>query len=273
MFKSIFENVKIKHPLVQNITNYVTINDCANIILACGGSPIMAEDENEVSEIASICNGLNINAGNLDDSTVRAMIISGKKANEINNPIVLDPVGAGASKLRSQTNLKLLNEIKFSVIRANASEIKSLASGNMSTKGVDASESDKITEYNLDETIKFVKSFAEKTNSVIAMTGAIDIVSDNQKTYIIRNGHSMMATVTGTGCQLSAMTAAFISANPSRILESAAASVCAMGLAGEIAYNRLTKLDGNSSYRNYIIDAIYNLTPEELDKGAKYEIR
>lgn len=95
MFKSIFENVKIKHPLVQNITNYVTINDCANIILACGGSPIMAEDENEVSEIASICNGLNINAGNLDDSTVRAMIISGKKANEINNPIVLDPVGAG----------------------------------------------------------------------------------------------------------------------------------------------------------------------------------
>lgn len=105
------------------------------------------------------------------------------------------------------------------------------------------------------------------------MTGAIDIVSDNQKTYIIRNGHSMMATVTGTGCQLSAMTAAFISANPSRILESAAASVCAMGLAGEIAYNRLTKLDGNSSYRNYIIDAIYNLTPEELDKGAKYEIR
>lgn len=143
----------------------------------------------------------------------------------------------------------------------------------MSTKGVDASESDKITEYNLDETIKFVKSFAEKTNSVIAMTGAIDIVSDNQKTYIIRNGHSMMATVTGTGCQLSAMTAAFISANPNRILESAAASVCAMGLAGEIAYNRLTKLDGNSSYRNYIIDAIYNLTPEELDKGAKYEIR
>lgn len=170
MFKSIFENVKIKHPLVQNITNYVTINDCANIILACGGSPIMAEDENEVSEIASICNGLNINAGNLDDSTVRAMIISGKKANEINNPIVLDPVGAGASKLRAQTNLKLLNEIKFSVIRANASEIKSLASDNMSTKGVDASESDKITEYNLDETIKFVKSFAEKTNSVIAMT-------------------------------------------------------------------------------------------------------
>ena len=273
MFKTIFENVKIKHPLVQNITNYVTINDCANIILACGGSPIMAEDENEASEIASICNGLNINVGNLDDATVRAMIISGKKANEINNPIVLDPVGVGASKLRTQINLKLLSEIKFSVIRGNASEIKSLASGNMSTKGVDASESDKITEDNLDETVKFVKSFSSKINSVIAMTGAIDIVSDNQKTYIIRNGHSMMATVTGTGCQLSAMTAAFIAANPNQILESAAASVCAMGLAGEIAYNRLTKLDGNSSYRNYIIDAIYNLTPEELDKGAKYEIR
>ena len=108
---------------------------------------------------------------------------------------------------------------------------------------------------------------------MIAITGAIDIVADDKKAYCIRNGHPMMASVTGTGCQLSAMTAAFVTANPEHPLEAAAAAVSAMGYAGEMAHSRLNEMDGNSTYRNYIIDAIYNMTPEILEKGANYEVR
>ena len=121
--------------------------------------------------------------------------------------------------------------------------------------------------------ITFAKEFAKKTGAVIAITGAIDIVANSQKAYIIYNGHPMMSSITGTGCQLSAMSAAFVTANPKHPLEAAAAAVCAMGYAGEIAYERLTENDGNSTYRNYIIDAIYNMTPSMLEKGAKYEVR
>ena len=132
---------------------------------------------------------------------------------------------------------------------------------------------DWVTEENLDGAVAFAKAFAAKTGAVVAITGAIDIVADGAKAYCIRNGHPMMSAITGTGCQLSALTAAFITANPGQPLEAAAAAVCAMGLAGEIAHARLTPLDGNATYRNYIIDAIYNMTPAQLEEGAKYEVR
>ena len=273
MFQNMLKNVRKKGPLIHNISNYVTVNDCANILLACGASPIMADDEEEVAEITSICSGLNINIGTLNKRTINSMLIAGKKANELGHPLVLDPVGAGASRLRTQTALKLLEELKFSVIRGNISEIKTLALGSGTTKGVDADLADKVTEENLDEAVAFVKAFAGKTGAVVAVTGAIDIVADDKKAYCIRNGHPMMSSITGTGCQLSAMTAAFITANPDHILEATAAAVSAMGYAGQIAYNRLGKMDGNATYRNYIIDAIYNMTPEMLEKGANYEVR
>ena len=273
MFKTMFENVRKTSPLIHNITNYVTVNDCANILLACGASPIMADDRNEVAEITSICGGLNINIGTLNERTIASMLIAGKQANELNHPAVLDPVGAGASKLRTQTALQLLNEVKFTVIRGNISEIRTLASGSGTTKGVDADVADKVTEENLDDAVAFAKAFAEKTGAVIAITGAIDIVADKQKAYCIRNGHPVMSSITGTGCQLSAMTAAFVTANPDNPLEAVAAAVCAMGYAGELAHSRLTGLDGNAACRNYIIDAIYNMTPEMLEEGAKYEVR
>lgn len=273
MLKKCFENVRNNCPLIHNITNYVTVNDCANMVLACGASPIMSDDKDEVAEITTICGGLNINIGTLNNRTIASMLIAGKKANELNHPVVLDPVGAGASKLRTETAQQLLEEVKFSVIRGNISEIKTLASGSGTTKGVDADVADKVTEGNLDSAVAFAKAFAEKTGAVIAITGAIDIVADSSKAYCIRNGHPMMSSITGTGCQLSAMTAAFITANPEHPLEAAAAAVCAMGYAGEIAHSRLTEMDGNSTYRNYIIDAIYNMTPEMLEKGANYELR
>ena len=271
--KICIENVKKKTPLIHNITNYVTVNDCANILLACGGSPIMSDDKNEVAEITAICGGLNINIGTLNERTVDAMLIAGKKANELNHPVVLDPVGAGASALRTNIANKLIEEIKFTVIRGNISEIKTLAGSSSKTQGVDANVADKVTDENLDNAIAFAKAFSEKAGAVVAITGAIDIVCNSHKAFIIRNGHPMMSNVTGTGCMLSAITAAYVTANPDFTLEATAAAVCSMGLAGEIAYNRLTESGGNSSYRNYIIDAIYNMTPEQLEKGAKYEVR
>ncbi len=272
MLGKMLENVRAKNPLIHNITNYVTVNDCANTVLACGASPIMADDRDEVADITSVCAGLNINIGTLNSRTIDSMLIAGRRANELGHPVVLDPVGAGASALRTQTALSLL-QLRLAVIRGNISEIKTLASGSGTTKGVDADVADKVTEENLDEAVAFAKAFAKQTGAVIAITGAIDVVADAERAYCIRNGNAMMASVTGTGCQLSAMTAAFVTANPDSPLEAAAAAVCAMGLAGEIAHARLTPPDGNSSYRNYIIDAIYNLTPAQLEEGAKYEVR
>ena len=273
MLRNMLENVRKNCPLIHNITNYVTVNDCANIVIACGASPIMADDQEEAAEITALCSGLNINIGTLNSHTIASMQIAGKRANELQHPVVLDPVGVGASRLRTETAIQLLEEVKFSVIRGNISEIKTLALGGGTTKGVDADAADKVTEETLDVVIACAKAFAKKTGAVIVITGAIDIVADDKKAYCIRNGHPMMASITGTGCQLSAMTAAFVSANPDHPLEAAAAAVSAMGYAGEVAHSRLTEMDGNSTYRNYIIDAIYNMTPEMLEKGANYEVR
>lgn len=273
MLGNCIENVRNMMPLVHNITNYVTVNDVANVLLACGGSPIMADEPEEVEEITSICGGLNINIGTLNKRSIEAMFLAGKKANELNHKLLLDPVGAGASNLRTNTAIKLMEQLKFDVIRGNISEIKTLALGSGSTRGVDADIADTVTEENLDDGIKFIKDFAKKSGSIIAITGAIDLVSDGDKCYVIRNGRSEMGKITGTGCQLSGMITAFIVANPENKCEAVAAAVCTMGLAGEIAWSRMQEGDGNATYRNRIIDAIYNIDKDTLDKGANYEIR
>ena len=273
MIKECIENVRKKKPLIHNITNYVTVNDVANVLLACGASPIMSDDLEEVEEITSICGGLNINIGTLNKNTICSMFRAGKRANELGHKVLLDPVGAGASKLRTDTAVKLIKEVKFNAIRGNISEIKTLALGSGSTRGVDADIVDAVSEETLDNAIEFVKIFAKKTGCIIAATGAIDIVGNEDKCYVIRNGSTEMSKFTGAGCQLSAMMTAFLVANPDNELEAAAAAVCAMGLAGEIAWNNMKPCDGNSTYRNRIIDAIYNMDGKTLEEGAKYEIR
>lgn len=272
-FEKNLNNVKKLKPLIHNITNYVTVNDCANILLACGASPIMSDAEEEVEEITSICNGLNINIGTLNKNTIPSMFLACRKSNELKHPVLLDPVGAGASKLRTETALKLIKEVKFNIIRGNMSEIKSLATGTGTTRGVDTDVSDVITESTKNKAIELAKIFSRKTGAVIIITGAIDIVADSEKSVCIYNGHPMMSSITGTGCQLSAMTTAYASANTDNIFEAACSAVCAMGICGEIAEKRMTPSDGNSSYRNYIIDAVYNLNAETLQKEAKYETR
>lgn len=273
VLKTMLENVRAKSPLVHNITNYVTVNDVANVLLAAGGSPIMSDDADDVEDITSICGGLNINIGTLNKNTIPSMFLAGKKANALGHIVLLDPVGAGASRLRTDTANRLMQEVRFDAVRGNISEIKTLCTGSGSTKGVDADAVDAVTEANLDNGVQLVKTFAAQTGCIIAVTGAIDLVSDGERCWCIRNGRAEMSRITGTGCQLSALMTAFLVANPDRKLDAAAAAVCMMGLAGEIGWANMQPGDGNSTYRNRIIDAIFNMTGDALEGGAKYELR
>lgn len=273
VLKTMLENVRTKSPLVHNITNYVTVNDVANVLLAAGGSPIMSDDADDVEDITSICGGLNINIGTLNKNTIPSMFLAGKKANALGHIVLLDPVGAGASRLRTDTANRLMQEVRFDAVRGNISEIKTLCTGSGSTKGVDADAVDAVTEANLDNGVQLVKTFAAQTGCIIAVTGAIDLVSDGERCWCIRNGRAEMSRITGTGCQLSALMTAFLVANPDHKLDAAAAAVCMMGLAGEIGWANMQPGDGNSTYRNRIIDAIFNMTGDALEEGAKYELR
>lgn len=273
VLKTMLENMRSKSPLVHNITNYVTVNDVANVLLAAGGSPIMSDDADDVEDITSICGGLNINIGTLNKNTIPSMFLAGKKANALGHIVLLDPVGAGASRLRTDTANRLMQEVRFDAVRGNISEIKTLCTGSGSTKGVDADAVDAVTEANLDDGVQLVKAFAQKTGCIVAVTGAIDLVSDGERCWCIRNGRAEMSRITGTGCQLSALMTAFLVANPDRKLDAAAAAVCMMGLAGEIGWANMQPGDGNSTYRNRIIDAIFNMTGDALEEGAKYELR
>lgn len=253
-------------PLVHCITNYVTANDCANILLACGASPIMADDPDEAAEIVSQCNGLVLNLGTPNPRKLQAMKLAGWKANQLGLPVILDPVGVGCSSLRRNAIREMMGALQFSVIRGNAAEIAALVHEKSVSRGVDAeltSDTDALNN---------AMHLSRETGAVIALTGENDIVTNGTKAFRILNGHPMMRTVTGTGCQLSALLGAFTAANPVQPMEAALAAVCSMGLCGETAHHRLSLSDGNATYRSYIIDAIFNLSPCALEKGARYEI-
>ncbi|WP_449539651.1 hydroxyethylthiazole kinase [Ferdinandcohnia sp. Marseille-Q9671] len=272
MFEQILVNVRENCPLVHNITNYVTVNDVANMVLACGGSPIMADDPKEVEDITSICNSLVINIGTLNERTIESMILAGKAANKLGRPVILDPVGAGASTLRTNTAYRLLHEVQFSVIRGNMSEIKTVHQGSGNTKGVDAAEEDVITENNLEGDIQFAKQVSKQTGAVVAITGAIDIVANAEEAFIIRNGHPMMAKITGSGCMLTSVIGAYCGANPSEILHSTVLAVSAFGYCGEQAYKNVEETNGGtSSFRTYLIDYMSMLDYPTLEGGMNIE--
>ena len=215
MFDNIIGIVHKRKPLIHSITNYVSMNDCANILLACGGAAIMAEDALEVRQITAICDGLNLNIGMLNENKLEAMLVAGRSAAALHHPVVLDPVGAGASDFRNSAALRIIKEISPTVIRGNISEIKALAIGMADinhSKGVEANDIDRITEDNIYDVAAFAEAFAKKTGAVLCITGVIDIVTDGNVVYCIRNGHPMMSRVTGSGCQLSALITAYIAA-------------------------------------------------------------
>ena len=267
------DRVRERRPLIHCITNYVTANDVANLLLACGASPIMADEPEEVEEITARCAGLCLNLGTPSRRTIPSMMRAGVKAGELGRPVVLDPVGVGASTLRLRTAQELMARVPFTVLRGNVSELRALAGGQEHTRGVDAGGADAVTEAELERGVAFAKGTARRTGTVVAVTGAIDLVSDGEQCVVIRNGRPEMGLVTGTGCQLSALTAACLAASPERPLEAAAAAVCAMGVAGELAWARMSPQDGNATYRDRIIDAVCRMDGAALEKGANYEMR
>lgn len=270
MFEAIFKNIEKTKPIVHCITNFVTVNDCANIILAGGGSPTMAHHHGEVEDITENCHSLVLNMGNVHE--VKSMILAGKRSNELKHPVVIDPVGIGGSKLRNETFEKLSQNIQFSVIRGNISEIKRVANGQGITKGVDAADTDKVTEDNLNETVAMAKRLSGEMRSVIAVSGAIDIVADKERAYVIRNGHSLMSKITGTGCMSTALIGVFCGANPNNILEATAAAVLVMGISGEIAFEKVKRFEGGTSmFRMFLIDSVNNINLEILNGGANIE--
>ena len=258
-------------PLVHNITNYVTVNDCANALLACGGSPIMSDEPLDVGDIQTICGGLVLNIGTLNEHTIEGMKVAAAKASELGHPIVLDPVGAGASTLRTETAGMLLDSYDVKVIRANMSEVKALAGAAAATRGVDVNPDDVVTEDNLQASAAFARQMAAKTGAVMAVTGAIDIVADADRAFAIRNGSPIMGKITGAGCMLTCVVAAYAVANPDALLEGVVAAVANMGVAGEIAETRMQPVDGNASFRTYLIDALYNMNGQALEAVARVE--
>ena len=262
---STLDQIRAASPLVHCITNYVTVNDVANVLLAIGARPIMADDPEEVEEITALCAGLCLNIGTLNARTIPSMLAAGKHARSLGHPVVLDPVGAGASRLRTETALRILHEVRPTVIRGNISEIRTLAVGSGTTQGVDADAADAVTEKNLAETADFLRAFAARAEAIVVVTGAIDLVTDGVTVYAVRNGRAEMGRVTGTGCQLSALLAAALAVEPLGLLAAVAETVALMGVAGEIAWAQMEKCDGNATYRTRIIDAIYRMNAEALN--------
>lgn len=274
MFAKILNDVGRSCPLVHCITNCVTVNDCANVLLACGASPVMADDEREAEEITSIASSLVINIGTLNSRTIPSMFRAGRKANELGLPVILDPVGAGASQLRTLTAMHLMREIDFAVIRGNISEITAIAGGKCGTRGVDASDPGVLMGDLPASVSSLINSLRENTGAVITVTGPKDIVSGENVMYVIKNGHPMMSKVSGTGCMLTALTGAFCAADPSDPAAAAASAAAMFGVAGELAFDRLTKAGGGTStYRSYIIDEVSKMTPEKMREAVKIEIR
>ena len=312
-------------PLVHCITNRVTMNDCANILLAAGARPIMADDPDECAEITAISRGLCINIGTLDKTKISGMLASGRAANELGLPILLDPVGVGASRLRTETALKIISELSVTAIRMNLSELMSLVA-SLDEAGATADNTtarenperecavrcggvDSIGDTDdIDKVAGVSLRLSRKVGAVVIVTGAVDVVADAAcgRVLLIRNGDSRMRKVTGCGCMLSAICTAFlaaandevkfasnVSAKPAAYvsaeyalnvpansvshpaekstarLYAAAAAVAVMGVSGELAASRMGELDGSASLRTYLIDAIYNLTVEQLERFAR----
>lgn len=263
--------VRDNEPLVQCITNFVTVNDCANIILASGGSPSMAKDIREVAEAVRGVQALVCNLGAIE--FIDSMIVGGKEANSLGKPVILDPVAAGGTSLRREAAERLLKEVHFTTIRGNASEIRFLAGQEVSGSGVDVSKVDAITEDNLTDMVEVAKSLASKIGSVIAVSGVIDIITDGSRAVVLRNGCATMARVTGSGCMLTSLIGAFCGAMPEDSFSATVAAMAAMGVCGELAEEqRLKRGTGNATFRIDLIDAVFNLTEKQLMEGIRYEV-
>lgn len=264
---NLLENERERAPLVHHITNYVTVNDCANITLSIGASPVMADDINEVEAMTSIASSLVINIGTLNSRTVECMIKAGKKANEVGIPVILDPVGAGATPYRTKVAKTIMDNIELAVIRGNLSEIKTLYGINTKTKGVDSLYDTSIKD-ELEKGKLLAKDFSKRVGSIIAITGAVDIVTDGKMIYTVENGHKIMSKITGTGCMCSSLIGSYLGTNEDNLL-AALSGVVSMGISGELAYESLKEGEGTGTFKVKLMDNIYNLSKEVIEKRGK----
>jgi len=254
------KEVRTRRPLIHNITNFVVMNYTANALLACGASPVMAHAPEEVAEMASFAGALVLNIGTLSKGWVDAMLIAGKKANELKVPIILDPVGSGATQLRTESARRLIHDLSISVVRGNASEILSLAQEGSRTKGVDAV-------HRVHEAEAAAIALARELKTILAITGPVDLITDGERVCRVFNGHELMGWVTGTGCTATALIGAFLSVDPDPVAASATA-LAYFGLAGEHA---AAHSQGPGSFQIGLLDALFNMDGDTLGDGARIE--
>lgn len=266
--KKIKENIVKNKPLVHNITNYVTVNDCANIQLAFGGSPIMADSILEVEEVASVCNSLVINIGTINERTIKSMVKAGEIANTKGIPVILDPVGYGFTKLRTSGVDEILSKVKVSVIKGNISEIKGLLKGNNDINGVDVSAGDK--ELTKKDIFEIAKKVSKIYNCVVAVTSKVDVVTDGERVVYLSNGNHVMSNITGTGCMISALLGVSLGGNKENIFMGTTYGVGIMGVCGEMAAKEMEKRE-LSTLKNNILDKIGSIKFEEFLEVLNYE--
>lgn len=259
------ESVRAASPLVHCITNYVTVECCADAVLAVGGSPIMSDEPADVEDITSICNALVINIGTLNERSIEGMRIAGARAAALGHPIVLDPVGAGASELRTRIACELLDTLPVTLVRGNMSEVKALAGSSAATQGVDVNPEDAVTDLEAARrAASFAREFAEKAGCVVAITGPVDIVADATRAYAVSNGTPLQGRITGCGCMLSAISGAYVARSSDDTLAAALAAVVHMGLAGQKAEERMGEGDGTGTFRRYLMDGLSLLSGADL---------
>lgn len=257
---NLIEKVKDVNPLVLHYTNNVTINDCANITLALGASPLMSFSYEEVEDIVKAANSVVINIGTMNSELLNLYLIAGKVANKYKKPVILDPVGVFATKARTNLTNKLLNEVKFDVVKGNVSEIKFIGGFDVKGKGVDSFD---------DETdcTEIIKKVAKKLECVVAATGKTDIITDGDKVYKINNGTEKLKSITGTGCMSASLIASFLGCDENT-LECATMGVLTMSLCGELADSQNPAI---GSFKVSLMDEVYSLNVDRLNTYAKIE--
>jgi hydroxyethylthiazole kinase len=253
------ERLRTTKPLIHQITNYVVMNETANATLALGALPVMAHAPEEVEEMVALAGALVLNIGTLSAHWVDAMLKAGRAATERGIPIVLDPVGAGATKYRTETAKRILDEVRVTVVRGNAGEIATLVGVAAEVRGVESIDAG-------GDAAGLARQAGAALGAVVSVTGPVDHVSDGNESIAIENGHPLMASITGTGCMSSALTGCFLAVNADRPLAAAAEALAAFGVAGERA---AVGARGPGSFHVALYDALAALDPETLDEQAR----
>lgn len=243
--------VREEAPLIHCLTNHITINDCANMVLAAGGKPIMAEHRAEVEEITGTAQALAMNLGNITDRRMESMGISARIAQERGIPSILDAVGTGCSRLRLEFAGELLSQNRVSVIKGNMSEIKALYGVPGSAKGIDAGAADMVRADNLEEVLSMAQNLANRYQAVVMITGAVDVITDGREAYLLENGCHQLSRVTGTGCMLNVLTAVFLSSGD--IMGACVLGAALLGISGELAAESTV---GIGSFKVRLFDAL-----------------